>query len=61
LDVAQRPPEPILRGRDLLDLGLSPGPESGRVLKAVYERQLDGVVTTLDEARAEARRVLAGA
>jgi hypothetical protein len=29
------------------------------VLKAVYERQLDGAVTTIDEARAEARRVLA--
>lgn len=59
LDVAERPPEPILRGRDLLALGLSPGPEIGRVLKAVYERQLDGAVTTIDEARAEARRVLA--
>jgi len=59
LDVAERPPEPILKGRDLLALGLSPGPEIGRVLKAVYERQLDGAVTTIDEARAEARRVLA--
>jgi tRNA nucleotidyltransferase (CCA-adding enzyme) len=58
LDVMERPPEPILKGRDLLALGLSPGPEIGRVLKAVYERQLDGAVTTLDEARAEARRVL---
>ena len=58
LDVALRPPEPILKGRDLLALGLSPGPEIGRVLKAVYERQLDGAVTNLDEARAEARRVL---
>ena len=59
LDVAKRPPEPILKGRDLLALGLSPGPEIGRILKAVYERQLDGVVTNIDEARAEARRVLA--
>ena len=59
LDVARRPPDPILKGRDLLDLGMSPGPEVGRVLKAVYERQLDGAVTNLDEARAEARRVLA--
>jgi tRNA nucleotidyltransferase (CCA-adding enzyme) len=59
LDVAKRPPQPILRGRDLLALGLSPGPELGRVLRAVYERQLDGAVTTLEEARAEARRLLA--
>ncbi len=59
LDVAERPPAPILRGRDLLALGLQPGPELGRVLRAVYERQLDGAVTTLEEARAEARRLLA--
>ncbi len=59
LDVALRPPEPILRGRDLLALGLAPGPELGRVLRAVYERQLDGAVTNLEEAHAEARRLLA--
>jgi tRNA nucleotidyltransferase (CCA-adding enzyme) len=58
LDVARRPPEPILKGRDLLALGLSPGPEIGRVLKAVYERQLDGAVTNLDEALAEAQIIL---
>jgi tRNA nucleotidyltransferase (CCA-adding enzyme) len=58
LDVAVRPPEPLLKGRDLLELGLRPGPEVGRVLKVVYERQLDGAVTTEEEARAEARRLL---
>jgi tRNA nucleotidyltransferase (CCA-adding enzyme) len=59
LDVATRPPEPILKGRDLVALGVPPGPEVGRVLRAVYERQLDGAVTTLEEAREEARRILA--
>jgi tRNA nucleotidyltransferase (CCA-adding enzyme) len=58
LDVAVRPPEAILKGRDLIALGVAPGPELGRVLKAVYERQLDGAVTTLEEARAEACRLL---
>jgi tRNA nucleotidyltransferase (CCA-adding enzyme) len=58
LDVAVRPPEPILRGRDLVALGAAPGPEIGRVLQAVYEKQLDGALTTLDEARAEALRVM---
>jgi tRNA nucleotidyltransferase (CCA-adding enzyme) len=57
LDVAVRPPEPLLRGRDLLDMGMTPGPEVGRILQAVYERQLDGAVTTAEEARDEARRV----
>jgi tRNA nucleotidyltransferase (CCA-adding enzyme) len=58
LDVAERPLPPLLRGRDVLALGVAPGPEVGRVLRAVYERQLDGAVTTLEEARDEARRVL---
>ncbi len=60
LDVAQRPPEPLLKGRDLLALGLSPGPRIGQILQAVYELQLDGVVTTPEAARAEAaRRIVA--
>jgi tRNA nucleotidyltransferase (CCA-adding enzyme) len=58
LDVTRRPPEPLLKGRHVLELGLAPGPEVGRILQVVYERQLDGVVTNLDEARAEARRLL---
>ena len=58
LDVAVRPPDPYLRGRDLLEMGLAPGPEVGRILRAVYERQLDGAVTSLEEARREARRLL---
>ncbi len=60
LDVAVRPPEPILKGRDLLALGMAPGPAIGRILSAVYEMQLDGAVTTPEEAEREARRLLAG-
>jgi len=58
LDVAERPPEPLLRGRHVLELGVAPGPEVGRVVRAVYERQLDGAVTNLAEAIAEARKRL---
>lgn len=61
LDVAVRPPEAILKGRDLIALGVAPGPAVGRILRAVYEKQLDGAVTTLEEARAEARRILESA
>ena len=43
--------------RQLLQTGLSPGLEIGRILKAVYERQLDEEVTSLEEATAAARRV----
>jgi len=58
LGVEHRPPPPILMGRHLLEMGVEPGPAMGEILKAVYELQLDGRVTTLDEARAEARTVL---
>ena len=39
-------------------LGVAPGPRMGEILKAVYERQLDGAVTSLDDAIAAAREVL---
>jgi tRNA nucleotidyltransferase (CCA-adding enzyme) len=59
LDVTERPPAPLLLGRHVLELGVPPGPEVGRILRAVYERQLDGEVKTPEEARGEARRLLA--
>ena len=58
LEVAERAPRPLLLGRHVLALGVLPGPEVGRVLRAVYERQLDGSVTTLEQAEREARRIL---
>ncbi len=58
LDVVVRPPEPLLKGRDLLALGMTPGPQVGRVLQAVYELQLDGAVCSFEDAREHARRML---
>lgn len=58
LGVEHRAPDPILMGRHLLALGVAPGPPMGRVLGEIYERQLDGSVTTLDEAIAAAREQL---
>jgi tRNA nucleotidyltransferase (CCA-adding enzyme) len=59
LGVEHRPPEPLLKGRHLLAMGLEPGPPVGRLVNAVYERQLDGSVATLDDALAAAREILA--
>jgi tRNA nucleotidyltransferase (CCA-adding enzyme) len=50
LGVEHRAPAPILLGRHLLELGLRPGPHVGEILRAVYEQQLDGKVTTIAEA-----------
>jgi tRNA nucleotidyltransferase (CCA-adding enzyme) len=58
LGVEHRPPAPILLGRHVLALGLTPGPRVGEILKAVYERQLDGTIVNLDEAIAAAKALL---
>src|SRR5258705_6119415 len=52
------PPKPILLGRHLLEMGSKPGPRVGEILKAVYELQMDGRVTNLEDAIAAARRLL---
>jgi tRNA nucleotidyltransferase (CCA-adding enzyme) len=60
LGVEHRPPEPFLLGRHLIAMGVPPGPRMGTILKAVYEQQLDGAVTTIEEAEAVARTLIAG-
>ena len=60
LGVEHKPPQPILLGRHLIELGVEPGPRMGEILRAVYELQLDSAVTTLDEARAQARELIQG-
>lgn len=59
LEVAQGAPDPILLGRHLLELGMAPGPRMGEITRAIYEMQLDGRVKTLEEAREEAKRLIA--
>jgi tRNA nucleotidyltransferase (CCA-adding enzyme) len=58
LQVSVSPPLPILLGRHLLELGLTPGPRMGEITRAVYEMQLDGRVRTLEDAMSEAQRML---
>jgi tRNA nucleotidyltransferase (CCA-adding enzyme) len=58
LQVEQRPPDPLLLGRHLLELGVQPGPQMGEITRAVYEMQLDGRVQDLDDAIAEARKLI---
>jgi tRNA nucleotidyltransferase (CCA-adding enzyme) len=59
LGVDRSPPKPLLLGRHLLDLGLPPGPAVGELLKKVYEKQLDGEITTTEEAVTLASQILA--
>jgi tRNA nucleotidyltransferase (CCA-adding enzyme) len=58
LGVEHEPPRPLLLGRHLLAMGLKPGPQVGAILRQVYERQLDGAITTVEEGIAAAREIL---
>ena len=50
LDVYNRPIKPILRGRDLISLGLEPSKEFKKILNRVYQAQIDGEVSSYKEA-----------
>ena len=58
LQVEKKAPAPILLGRHLLEMGLKPGPRMGEITRAVYEMQLDGRVSSLEEAKAAAQELV---
>jgi tRNA nucleotidyltransferase/poly(A) polymerase len=43
-------PPPLVRGDDLIALGLKPSPKFGEILEAVETRQLEGTLRTREEA-----------
>lgn len=47
LAIQEKPPEPILLGRHLLEFGFRPGPDLGRLLHEAYEAQLSGIIVDL--------------
>ena len=58
LGVEHAPPDPIVKGRHLIDLGVAPGPRMGEILKQIYERQLDGRVATLEQGIETAQEII---
>jgi tRNA nucleotidyltransferase (CCA-adding enzyme) len=58
LGVEHRPPARLVLGRHLLALGMQPGPAMGQMLQNLYDRQLDGEITTTEEGIQIARRIL---
>jgi poly(A) polymerase len=44
------PKPPLLRGKDLLDLGFTPGPRIGRILNEVEDKRLEGELKSKKEA-----------
>jgi tRNA nucleotidyltransferase (CCA-adding enzyme) len=55
LAVESKAPAPMLLGRHLLEMGLEPGPRIGEITRAIYEMQLDGRVSDLDDAKEVAK------
>lgn len=41
LNVSKETIKPLIQGRDLIKLGVSPGPPMGNILKKLYQQQLD--------------------
>ena len=58
LGVQHAPPDPLVKGRHLLALGLKPGPRIGVILRQIYEKQLDGTITSIDDGITLARQIL---
>jgi tRNA nucleotidyltransferase/poly(A) polymerase len=59
LSVEDIKPPPLVRGRDLLDMGLAPGPQFSQILNAVTEAQLEGTLQTREQALEWVRERLA--
>jgi len=49
-------PPPLVRGDDLIALGMKPGPKFGEILEAVETRQLEGALKDREEALAWVKR-----
>jgi len=57
LKVQNKPLDNLLQGRDLIDLGLEPSPEFTRILGEVYELQMEGDISSKEEALTYVKKV----
>jgi tRNA nucleotidyltransferase (CCA-adding enzyme) len=58
LHIEDAAPKRILEGRHLLEKGMEPGPQMGKIVNAVYLRQLETGFETLEEAQYVARELM---
>ena len=49
LKIADNAPKPLVMGRHLMQIGLTPGPTFGLILRACYDAQIDGAFFTVEE------------
>jgi len=53
--------KPLIMGRDLIQLGVEPGPDMGKILSEIYKRQLDNEFETKAQGIRLARKLMAEA
>lgn len=58
LKVTKETIQPLILGRDLIELGMSPGPEMGKILKHLYQKQLDNEFDTRDQGLKAAQKLV---
>ncbi|MCJ7579317.1 MAG: HD domain-containing protein [Candidatus Aminicenantes bacterium] len=58
LNVSKTTIQPLILGRDLIDLGIRPGPEMGAILKKLYELQLDNDFDTRSKGLILAKNII---
>jgi tRNA nucleotidyltransferase (CCA-adding enzyme) len=50
MGIWENAPDPFITGQMLLDMGYKPGPKMGKIIKQIFELQLDGEVASKEEA-----------
>ena len=58
LEVEANKPKPIVMGRHLIDLGLEPGKEFGKILDYCFQAQLDGRFDTVEDGIEVAKEII---
>jgi len=55
LQVASNRPQPLIQGRDLIRIGVPPGPQMGKILSRLFDEQLNGTFASREEGLAWAQ------
>lgn len=58
LNVSKETIKPLIMGRDLIKMGVSPGPRMGKILKELYQLQLDNEFETKEEGLKHAKKII---
>ncbi|MBA7493445.1 hypothetical protein ES702_04003 [subsurface metagenome] len=58
LNVSKETIKPIIMGRDLIKMGVSPGPSMGKILKELYQLQLDNEFETKEDGLKRAKKII---